>query len=176
MASLFYRTVTAPTPATISVRLGASGTAFNPTEERKLVKPSGDSGYVLCAVGDLFDGQIAAVSGTTLTAGGFQLGAVQRQSAMWVMADGAQATGIGNLAIGDAVVCGTPVAQGTQLPYADCPKVRKATLQPNVTVPAALSDVPAHINAASYWWKVVSLYTSGTGAPGTLILIERVNY
>jgi hypothetical protein len=33
-----------------------------------------------------------------------------------------------------------------------------------------------HINAASYWWKVASLYTAGTGAPGTMILIERVNY
>lgn len=176
MASIFYRTVTAPTPATITVRLGASGTAFNPSEEKKLVKPSGDSGYVLCAVGELFDGQVAAVSGTTLTAAGFQQGAVQRQGAMWVMADGLQATGAGNLAVGDAVVCGTVVAQGTQIPVADCPKVRKATLQPNVTVPASLADVPAHFNAASYWWKVVSLYTSGTGAPGTMILIERVNY
>lgn len=176
MARPFYRTVTAPTPPTISVRLGAAGVAFNPTEERKLVKPSGDSGYVLCAVGDLFDGQITGVSGTTLTAAGFQQGAVQRQGAMWAMADGDQVTGTGNLAVGDAVVCGAVVAQGTQLPVADCPKVRKATLQPNVTVPAGLANIPAHFNAASYWWKVVSLYTSGTGAPGTMILIERVNY
>lgn len=176
MARIHYRTVTAPTAATITVRLGAQGVAFNPSEQRKLVKPSGESGYALCALGDLFDGHITSVSGGTLTANGFQTGSVQRQGQVWMMADGSQAAGTGNLAIGDAVVCGTVVPQGTPLPNNDLAKVRKATLQPNVSVPAALTDVPVHLNAASYWWKVASLYAAGTGAPGTMVLIERVNY
>lgn len=176
MARKHFRTVTAPTAATITVRLGAQGVAFPPTEQRKLVKPSGDSGYVLCAVGDLFDGHITSVSADKGTADGYALGSVQRCGEAWAIADGSQAAGTGNLAVGDAVVCGAVVAQGTALPLVEFAKVRKATLQPDLTAPAALADVPVHLKAAAYWWKVVSLYTAGTGAPGTLVLVERVNY
>jgi hypothetical protein len=175
MARAHFRTETVPTPPTISVRLGAVGVPFLDTETGKLVKPSGESGYVLCAIGDLFDGHVAAVSLDRPTAGGFQLGAVQRRATKWVQFEGAQATGTGALAIGDAVVAGTPVAQGTAIPLAEFVKVRKATLQPTVTVPAALSEIPTHLNAMQYLWKVVSLGT-GAGAVGTVGLIERVNY
>jgi hypothetical protein len=178
MARTHFRTVTAPTAPTITARLGLAGTAFNVSEQRKFVKPAGtvDQGYVLCAQGDLIDGHITSVAGDRLTAAGFAQGSVQRQGQVWAMADGSEAAGIGNLAVGDAVVCGAVVPQNTALPLNDHPKVRKATLQPNLSVPGALADVPVHINAASYWWKVASLYTAGTGAPGTMILIERVNY
>lgn len=174
MARAFYRTETAPTPPAITARLGAVSTAFPDTELGKFVKPSGESGYVLCAVGDLIDGYVSAVSLDRATAAGFQLGAVQRKECKSVTFDGSQAAGTGAIALGDAVVAGTPVALGTMLTTGAVAKVRKATLQPHVTAPAALTDVPTHINASTYFWKVVSLGSVGTGAVGTVGLIERV--
>lgn len=174
MARAFYRTETAPSAAAITTRLGAVSTAFPDTEIGKFVKPSGESGYVLCAVGDLIDGYVSSVSSDKGTSAGFVLGSVQRRECKSVTFDGSQAAGTGAIALGDAVVAGTPVAQGTALTIGTVAKVRKATLQPHVTAPAALADVPTHINASQYMWKVISLGTVGTGAVGTIGVIERV--
>lgn len=174
MSRAFYRTETAPSAPAITTRLGAVSTAFPDTEIGKFVKPSGESGYALCAVGDLIDGYVASVSSDKGTSAGFVLGSVQRRESKSVTFDGSQVAGTGAIALGDAVVAGTPVAQGTGLTIGAVAKVRKATLQPHVTVPAALSDVPTHINASQYMWKVISLGTAGSGAVGTVGIVERV--
>ena len=73
-----------------------------------------------------------------------------------VTLDGLQATpGVGVIAVGDYVVCGTVTARGTAL--SGPPKVCKAT--------ASASDLV-------FKWRVVSL--DGTTAVGQTGLIERV--
>jgi hypothetical protein len=72
------------------------------------------------------------------------------------MFDGSQAAGTGAIAIGDYVVAGAVVAKGTGL--SGYPKVRKATSQ----------------TPGPFAWRVVSLGTAGTGAVGTVGVIERI--
>jgi len=146
----------------ITARLGAGTGSANwltDAEVGKLVKLVGDSRYDLCAVGNEIEGRITAIDG-----GGsydnFTLGTVQTDCRMEVIFDGIQATpGTGTLAIGDYVVCGTPVAKGTALVFPATAKVCKAT--------AAATGIV-------HKWRVVSLGSAGTGAVGTAGLIEKV--
>jgi hypothetical protein len=171
MARNYFRGETVPSSPTVTSRLGASGVPYKDTEIGKFVKIGTlDSQHVLCAVGDLIDGYIAGVEAAT--SNGFGIGAVQRKDAKYVTFDGSQAAGTGALALGDYVVCGTPVALNTGLAgvYA---KVRKATIQPGVTAAAAVGDVAPMLAMTPYLWRVVSLGSAGTGAVGTTGLIER---
>jgi hypothetical protein len=171
MARNYFRGETVNGTPTITSRLGASGAPYKDTEIGKFVKLGTlDSQHVLCAVGDLIDGYIAGVEAAT--ANGFGIGSVQRKDAKYVTFDGSQAAGTGVLALGDYVVCGTPVAKDTGLAgvYA---KVRKATIQPGVTAAAAVADVAPMLAMTPYLWRVVSLGPVGTGAVGTVGLIER---
>lgn len=169
-----------------TARLGAgSGAANNVTDKEvgKPVKLVGDSRYDLCAAGDPIDRFIVSMEAATLD--GFSIGSVMGNvgDRKEVTFDGLEATpGTGTIAVGDYVVCGTAVAKDTALSGA--PKVCKATNQPGVAVTtadatkpnidialAAVADAQANARAA---WKVVSLGSAGTGAVGTVGVIERM--
>lgn len=171
MSRSFFRGEALPSTPSITVRLGLVSAPYGDTELWKFVKPSGESGHVLCAVGDNIDGYITAVEAAT--SGGFGIGSINRVDPKFCTAEGSQDAGTGALAIGDFVVAGTPVAKGTDGKAAH-PKVRKATIQVGTTAVAAVGDVAPQLQAAQYMWKVVSLGTAGTGAVGTTVLIERI--
>lgn len=141
----------------ITSRLGAGTGAANhltDAEKGKFVKQVGESRYDLCAVGNEIEGRISSLN--TDSQDGYTIGGVQTEKRFEVTFDGAQADGTGVLAIGDIVVCGTPVAKGTALTAPA--RVRKATTPANVV----------------FKWRVVSLGAAGTGAAGTTGLIERI--
>lgn len=145
----------------ITARLGAGSGSANYVDDKevgKAVKLIAESRYGLCAAGDQIEGIILAVETATLD--DFSIGSVGNAPGMRkeVTFDGLQATpGTGTVALGDRVVVGTVVAKGTALtgPL----KVCKATTQTGM----------------DYVWRVVSLGSAGTGAVGTVGVIERVS-
>ncbi len=165
-----------------SARLGsASGSAnyLNDNDRGKFVKLVGDSQYGLCAAGDPIEGQISSVESAPLDA--FSFGAVQEDGRIAVTLDGLEATpGVGVIAIGDMVVCGTVVAKGTAL-YPALPKVCKATNQPGTavvcadnlvaTVNAALAEVADAQNNAKFMWRLVSASGTAVGSTGVIELV-----
>ena len=158
-----------------TVRLGTDTVAnagnYSDKEVGKPVKLTAESRYALCAAGDLIEGVVSSVNGGSYD--GFSIGGIVSSGLKEVTFDGLQATaGVGVVAVGDYVVAGTPVAAGTALTAPM--KVCKATIQPGVTEAADAPAVNDHINAAKYMWRVVSLGTAGTGAVGTVGIIERV--
>jgi hypothetical protein len=172
MAKAHYLVPTGITSDPITVRLGASNAEadrLTTADKGKLVKHTGDSQYELCVAGDMIEGAILNVE--VAPSAGWTVGGVVQRDTMFVVADGSEAAGTGNLAVGDFVVAGAITAKGTPLEM--YPKVRKATLQ--------LGSVPADLTAAGKMalyaakgaWKVVSLYKQGTGAPGTIVVIQR---
>lgn len=157
MSKSHFMMPSGPTPKVHPVRLGAGNAEadrLSTADEGKLIKLVGESRYNLCAVGDPIEGVIYSVE--PATAGGFSIGGRVDEGMLYATADGIQLDGTGTIAVGDLVVCGTPVAKGT-VPTT-YPKVRKATSQ----------AVGLHN------WRVVSLGSAGTGAAGTTIVIERV--
>jgi len=164
MGKKHFRSETVPSYPTQTLRFGTQGTPRNSTEVGKAIKLAGESGAVLCALGDPIDGRIESVE--TATADGFTIIGAQRRGDMFATAEGSQATGTGNLAIGDYVVCGTPVAEGVQ--QVGYMKVRKATAQVGAQAPTQ-ADIQYLLGGA---WKVASL-CGGTGTPGSTVLLER---
>ncbi|MCP3024962.1 hypothetical protein [Cupriavidus basilensis] len=158
MARAFLMQETAPAPVAKTARLGAGNTAndrFDEKEIGKFVKLVAESRYDLCAVGNEIEGHIVALE--EATQGGFTIGSVQDRARKYVTFDGLQATpGTGVIAVGDYVVAGTVTAKGTRL--SNYARVCKATSQTGQT----------------YKWRVVSLGPVGTGAVGTVGLIERL--
>lgn len=157
-----------------AVRLGAgTGSSNNLSylDNGKLVKLVGESRYDLCAAGDLIEAQITSIE--PATSGGYTIGGIISEDMIYAVADGLQATaGTGAIAVGDYVVAGTITAKGTAL--TSYPKVCKATVQPG-DVPASLTAAGAQVLASLHAWRVVSLGNVGTGAVGTVIVIEPVN-
>ena len=144
-----------------TARLGTVGVAgqYTDAEVGKFVKLIAESNYGLVAQGDEIEGRISSVEAATMDA--FSVGGVMDEGKFAVTFDGLQATpGVGNVAIRDYVVAGTPVAKGTSLSVGGVPaKVAKAT---------------AAGNTLNFKWRVVSLGLAGTGAPGTVGLIEQI--
>lgn len=172
MAKAHYLVPTGITSDPMTVRLGASGDAagnLTTKDQSKLVKQVGESQYDICAVGDLIEGQILSVN--VQTENGWSIGGVVDKDMIYATADGSQAAGAGNLAVGDYVVAGTQPVKGTKLVNGEYPRVRKATLQLGAA-PATLAEAGTMAKYATRAWKVVSLYRSGTGAPGTIIVIK----
>lgn len=159
MPRAFRMTPTAPVEVSISTLLGAGTGAANnlsDSDVNKIVKLVGESRHDLVAVGDQIEGYITSVE--TATSGGYSFGGVCKEGRMYVTFDGLQATpGVGVIAIGDYVVAGTPVAKGTALTNAV--KVCKAT---------------AAANTLLFKWRVVSLGAAGTGAVGTVGVVENL--
>ena len=170
MSRAFLRQEVLPSEAAITTRLGLVSAPYFATEIGKLVKQGAESAYILCAAGDNIEGYITAVEAAT--AQGFGIGSVQQSDSKFVTFDGLQATpGTGVIAVGDYVVCGTVVAKDTALPV--FVKVCKSTAQIGA-VPADLTAAGVMVKAALFAWRVVSLGPVGTGAVGTVGLIERV--
>jgi hypothetical protein len=159
MPRAFVMTPTAPFAPSLTARLGAgTGGANNLSDSdlNKFVKLVAESRYDLCAVGNEIEGQITSVE--PATQGGFSIGGVINEGRMYVTFDGLQATpGTGTVVAGDYVVTGTPVAKGTAL-----------------TVPPRVCKATAAATGIVYKWRIVSLGTAGTGAVGTVGVIEQV--
>lgn len=162
MAKAHFIRPTVPVTSSQTVRLGASADnagQLSALDENKFTKLAGESRHILASVGDDIDGVITSVE--VGTSAGWSVGGVARGvpgDLLDVTFDGLQGTpGTGAIAIGDVVVVGTPVARGTSLNGA-YPKVCKATTPANVVQK----------------WRVVSLGTAGTGAVGTVGVIERI--
>lgn len=157
----------------ITARFGAgvgSANWWSSAEEGKAVKLVGESRYGLAAAGDPIEGVVVAVE--SFIQDNYSIGSLVRKGYLEVTFDGLQATpGTGVLAVGDYVVTGTVVAKGTKLggPL----KVTKATAQPGASL-ADLVAATAAIKAGLHAWRVVSLGQAGTGAVGTVGVIERV--
>lgn len=144
--------------------------AYTDKEIGKFAKLSGTDAYVLCVVGDPIQAVITAVE--TYAADDFSMGSIAQDGRKRVLLDGSQAAGTGSIAIGDYVVCGTPVALGTALTLSTPPKVRKATNQPGA-VPADLTAAGQQALNAIFAWRLVSF--DSAGAVGDFGIIERVN-
>lgn len=141
-------------------KTASAANIYDDKEVGKFVKLAGESRYVLCAVGDEIEGRVSSIEVGTYD--DFSFGGVAITRYMAVTFDGAQATpGTGNVAIGNYVRCGTVVAKGTAL-----------------TAPARVvaGTDQAASKATPFAWRVVSLGAAGTGAPGTVGLIERVGH
>lgn len=144
-----------------TVRLGATGAGnqYGYEENGKAVKLTADSRYVLAAAGDAIEGiQQSSNWPEQGTMDGYSIGGIVSTGYKEVTFDGLQATpGTGTVAVGDYVVVGTVVAKGTALtgPL----RVTKATTQ-------------ADAKAAPFKARVVSLGSAGTGAVGTVGVVE----
>ena len=160
----------------ITVRLGAGSVystpanAYTDKEIGKFVKLSGDSAYVLCAVGDPIQAVITGVE--SYNADDFSIGSVDATGRKRVQLEGTEAAGTGSIAIGDYVVAGTPVAKDTALTITTPPKVRKATNQPGL-VPADLTAAGKQALNSIFAWRLVSY--DNAGAVNDYGVIERVN-
>lgn len=140
-----------------TVRLGQSGAGnvYSDKEVGKAVKLTAESRYELCALGDAVEGVVSSVNLGTYD--GFSIGGIVSSGYKEVTLDGSQAAGTGAITVGTYVVVGTVVAKDTAL---TAPlKVRSATDQ-------------AAAKAAPFKARVVSLGTAGTGAVGTVGVIE----
>lgn len=161
----------------LTVRLGSTGAGkFTQAEVGKFIKLAGESMFDLCAAGDAIEGICLSVE--PATSGGQTVGSLIDDALLFVIADGLQATaGVGVIAVGDFVVCGTVTAKGTGLASSGVgglPKVCKATVQPNGSDPGSTAAAGTAIKNAMFGWRVESLGVAGTGAVGTQILIRRI--
>ena len=172
----FKMTQNIDSAARVTTRLGVGSVnstpanAYTDKEIGKFVKLSGTDAHVLCAVGDPIQGFITSVE--TYTADDFSIGTISQNGRKRVLLDGSQAAGTGSIAIGDYVVCGTPVAKDTALTLTTPPKVRKATNQPGA-VPADLTAAGQQAVNAVFAWRLVSF--DSAGAVGDFGVIERAN-
>lgn len=159
MARNHFIRPTAPSKASLTVRLGTAATPvanFSDKELNKTVKLAGESQFALTAVGDKIEGFVTSVEQATQN--GWSIGGVVDEGIAWAIADGLQATaGTGTIAVGDYVVAGSATALGTAL-TGGFAKVCKATTQTNT----------------GFAWRVVSLGEAGTGAVGTTIVVQSV--
>ena len=161
----------------ITVRLGVGSVystpanAYTDKEVGKFVKLSGDSAYVLCAVGDPIQAVITGVE--SYNSDDFSIGSVDATGRKRVQLEGTEAAGTGSIAIGDYVVAGTPAPKDTALTITTPPKVRKATQQPGVTVPTTLTEASQQVRNSIFAWRLVSY--DNAGALNDYGVIERVN-
>ena len=141
----------------VTARLGQTSAKFADADVGKPVKLTADSRYELCALGDAIQGVVTSVNGGTYD--GYSIGGVVSKGYKYVTFDGTQAAGTGSLTVGTYVVAAAPPALGTAL---TAPlKVRSATDQ-------------AAAAAAPFKARIVSLGSAGTGAVGTVGLIEML--
>jgi hypothetical protein len=136
-----------------TARIGAGSGKANRIDDKevgKIVKMVGDSRYDLAATGDPIEGFLQAVEAASMD--DFSIGSVVSEHGMRK-----EVTFEEDVAVGDYVVAGTPVARGTAL-----------------TVPVAVKKTTTPMTS-QFAWRVVSLGSVGTGAAGTTGVIERVS-
>lgn len=144
-----------------TVRLGTTTNKYGYNENGKALKLTAESRYELAAAGDPIEGyQQSSNFPEQGTVEGYAIGGMVSTGYKEVTFDGLQATpGTGVVAIGDFVLTGTVVAFGTAL--AGPLKVTKATSQSGA-------------QALAYKARVVSLGSAGTGAVGTVGVVEFI--
>lgn len=136
----------------ITARLGTTVAKFADADVNKAVKLSAESAYALCSAGDAIEGVVSSLTSPP-TYDGFSVGGIVSTGYVAVTFSGAA------VAIGDYVVAAAQPALGTKNTG-------------NMLVQKAADQVAA--KAAPFKWRVVSLGTVGTGAAGTVGVIERV--
>lgn len=154
----FLFTPTIYSEKVITARIGgnAAGTRANDYDTGKFVKLGGDSNYVLVSSADAIEGVVTSVE--TGVYDGYSLGGVVSKGFVEATANGLQATaGTGTLAVGDYVLATAPAA-----------------IQTNDTAPRKVVKATdqAAAKAAPFKARVVSLGTAGTGAVGTIVVID----
>ena len=153
MSRAFKRSEVLPATASITTLLGVAGSNFNSNDIGKFTKLIGESAMGLCVAGDPIEAYIEAVEADT--AQGISLGSIQMEDSKFVVCDGLQGTpGVGQINIGDYVVCGTVVARTVAL------------TDPVARVCKATSQAVGFFN-----WRIVSFKT-GTGGVGSVALME----
>ena len=174
-----------------TARFGTTSAQFADADKGKAVKLIGDSAFGLCSAGDPIEGFCVGLN--SATADGYRIGSLQDDETKAVTYDGSEAAGTGTAAIGDYVVAGTQAALGTAMASYSGQKVRTATNQPGVAIvstvgtadtaaavkvqlDAVLAKQASQVKNSVYAWRIVSLGDVGTGAVGTQVVIERVNY
>lgn len=182
-----------PTHPPVAARVGSAASAegrMTDTELWKLMKLAAESRYDLCVVGDPIEGQLVALESATQD--GFSIGSIRTTGKIHATCDGLEATpGTGTIAVGDYVVCGTPVAKATAISGTiPSPRVCKATNQPGTAVVSVVGTadtaaaIKTQIDAALvkvadaqlnsiFAWRVISL--GDAGAVDDSCVIERVN-
>lgn len=141
----------APTPANL----------YTDAEAGKFVKLVGESRYALAGYGDQLEGRVTSVEASTVD--GYSFGGIMDEGRFAATYGGKQADGaagsIGTspAAIGDYVVVGNPVAQGVKL-----------------TAPAEVRTAAVAGNTLNFKWRIVSFGPAGTGAVGTVVIINEV--
>jgi len=142
-----------------TARLGAGTAAnqrFTDADVGKLVRLVADSRYDLCGAATEIEGRVSAIEVSSQD--GYSIGSVQTKGRVTVTFNGLQASaGTGAVAVGDYVLASTQAALNAV--QSTPPNVVKAT---------------AAGNTLNSKWRVVSLGSAGTGAVGTVGLIERV--
>lgn len=155
----FIRVETVHSEKVTTARVGTTGTPLKNVDIGKALKLIATDNHGLCALGDAIEAHLSTSNWDSQgTVDSFAIGGIIETGTKAVTFDGLQATpGVGVIAFGDYVLCGTVVAAGTALtgPF----KVVKATTQ-------------ADAKAAPFKARVVSLGVAGTGAVGTTGLIE----
>lgn len=160
----FAMLVNDPMADIVTAPLGASaGATFTGKDINKAVKLAAGDKYAPCADGDAIDGFVVAVTTDQPTVNsGYNIGSVQKSKRMivQVVAGGTQ------LAVGDKVVSGVPLAVGTE---------GKAQVKKLVINTTNEAGVVAFVDAnyGKPVWQVISML-SGTGLATELVLIERV--
>lgn len=171
MSKAHYITPVGETPDVMTVRLGSAiavggvagtGGSMSPGyDDGKIVKLVGESQFDLCVAGDNIEAIITSVE--QATSGGWTIGGIVTDEEFYAQADGLQATpgngttlGTGTILLGDYVCASNQTAKGTAL--SGYPRVCKATSQA----------------VTPFMWRVLSLGTVGTGAPGTTIVLSRI--
>lgn len=138
-------------------RAANAANPYTDAEVGKAVKLSADSRYVLCVAADTIEGIVSSINEGTYD--DYSIGGIVQSGYKSVTFDGSQAAGTGAILVGDYVLVGTVVAKGTAQGALTPLKVRKATDQ-------------AAAKAAPFKARVVSLGSAGTGAVGTVGVIE----
>lgn len=153
--------------AVMTARVGSgatAGTRLTDADIGKWVKFSAASRYDLCDQGDLIEGQLMSIESATqdgYAIGGINTGGYSRLSAL---CDGLQATaGIGTIALGDYVVCGTVVAAQTATTALTGLKVCTATAQSAITGEVGVMTLafPVNLVDITTTMDVVTAFTPG---------------
>jgi hypothetical protein len=153
----FRQLVNSPLANIRTAKLGVNAaTTLGSVDVGKSVKLDDEDNYVVCADGDYIDGIVVAVSSGG-TVGLANLGSVQLNREIQVQVAANQS---GNVAVGEFLVAGTPLAIGV----AGLAQVK------NIAAPA--NEAALVLAYGQPNWRVLSI-VSGTGAAGDTILMER---
>ena len=154
------QTVNSPLANIRTAALGASaGATLDQKDIGKTLKLVAGDKYVPCSDGDPFDGVLVSMdSGGGTVNSGYNVGGVQLDQEMEATVVANQS---GQVAVGDFLVAGTPLAIGTE----GLAQVKKMTLPTDATTLAAAFGKPL--------WKVITIL-SGNGSAGDKILMGRL--